>query len=373
MEKDYLAAHRGKVIKARGNLSCTDAFFQFLGIENTSSWAPDFDNNPTIDAYLRNIYTNHQPQLTEMSIERYAKMIAHNIWIDYIVKNDVEVQTTIARTEGELGKFNPTNYNMSDELVTIQTRTMMPRGFNRTVNVYQQSMLNPNTGQPEGFLKFTTEWRAIIAKIVSYEGTEPYENMSRGDIRQNIRNMFDALNTLIATGSYFTRQDFLDTEGITHNENPDNGTPMGNSQTTGWTFDPGYIRPVLAPVVFGDLAALFNPVLPVPTGLIGTPLTVWLTDNDLIEPTNLATVQTALTSIAAFLNANPAQTITITGLSDYNVLGGVSATPAITTQIATERANFIRGILIAPPFSVNADQIAVGAQIGDPGINITQP
>jgi hypothetical protein len=98
--EEYLKRHIEEIIKSRGNLSYTDAFFQFLGIANTPNWAPAFDNNPIIDTYLQNIYTAHQSQLTEMSIERYAKIIALNIWADYIVRNNTGTQTPITRSEG---------------------------------------------------------------------------------------------------------------------------------------------------------------------------------------------------------------------------------------------------------------------------------
>jgi hypothetical protein len=151
---------------------------------------------------------------------------------------------------------------MSDALDAIQTRRLMPRRFRRTVDSYQLNILDPITGQPEGFLKFTGEWKAIINEIASYEeSAETHPNMSRRDIRRNIRNMFGALSTLIDSGSYFTHQDLLSSEGINHIVNPNNNTPIGNSETTNWEFGAGYQTPLPTVLVpFNNIVMIFPAV-----------------------------------------------------------------------------------------------------------------
>jgi hypothetical protein len=379
---NYLDGYLGKTIRQRGNISYTDALLQFFGIANIDNWKTSFRSNTTIDAYLQTIFDSYGSQLTDMSIDKYATAAAKNIWIDFVEGGASAAQTTI--TEADLGAHNPYGYNLADELAKLNRA---PRRFRRAVNNYQETMLN---SEPEGFEEFSKQWRRIIQHIDSYENsTDPNANMSRRQIRRNIRSMLGVVNQLIQENKYFTYDDYGQSEVIVDIANPQSGIPSGlanntNSQgnntsnTTNWIFDPEYIKITInIPTEirrFNGLGLPFVPAPPFPTGMPTAALNQWLIDNNILDGEipegSIATVTEELRTIALYLNRDRDRTITITGRSNY---GTVSGNNNVALQVGLARANKIRDILVSE-LSIWANQITTMSVVGSPiGIVISQP
>jgi hypothetical protein len=381
----YLDGYNGKKISQRGNMSYTEALLSFLGITDITNWKSSFRSNTNIDAYLQTIFTTYQTQLTAMSIGKYTKVVATNVWIDFIVRGDSSAKTTI--NEGDLGATNPYSYNLVDALNGVP-RKYLPRQFRLAVVNYQQNML---TNQPEGFQTFTKEWRDIIKHILSYsDSNAEHEGMSQKQITQNIQNMFSAVNDLIQENKYFTEDDYLQLENITVHENPQNSTPAvavdkinsqgkNTSNTTAWVFNPEYkkVPPINIPSEldrFNALTLPFVPAPPFPSSMPPDVLDKWLADNKILEGeipvSSLNTVREELRTIALFLNRNTSQSITITGRSNY---GSSDGSNRIALQVGLARANRIKDILVSE-LGVGASQVRTTSIVGSPiGIIISQP
>lgn len=383
---NYLDGYMNKTISQRGNISYTKAFTDFLGIVDINdNWESSFRSNSTIDAYLQTIFTQYQSQLTAMSIGKYTKAVSTNIWFDFVIRGSSTAQSEI--TEADLGATNPYNYNLVDNLDGVPKK-LMPKRFRVTIVNYQNSML---TNEPEGYQRFTKEWGSTINRIKSYINTSTSnEGMSKDEIKQNIRNMFNAVNTLVQQGKYFTEDDYLQLEDITVIGNPENGIPAvagkdknkkGNntSNSTDWIFNPEYVKvpPINIPEEisrFNGLSIPFVPAPNLPSDMSDSELDKWLADNEILDGEipvgSLDNVRNELSTIALFLNRNTSETITITGQSNY---GSGDGRDRIPRQIGLARADKIKSIL-TDFFGVNGSQINTIGVVGSPiGIIISQP
>ncbi|WBM75254.1 hypothetical protein [Saprospira grandis] len=389
IEDEGLDDSSNEIIPDR-NISYKDSFLACLNINDISNWKSAFRANSTIDNYLQTVFNNFGSRITSLSLSKYAKIVARKIWVDLVVLGKSTIIPIDPEVDFEQAK--PMDYNLTDDLDMLETVGPVPKRFRQRVRQFQLTMLN---SQPQGFMDFAVEWKAILIHI----GKDPeiyfnkndlknkkktHKNMSKKQHKANYQNALSRLMILMDQNLYFTKSEYLSNEVITVLANPENGkvpsmakreNKKGNniSSSTNFLFAPGYTTPPPSNInagisTFNNLSLNFPTVPPA----IGNTIN-WLTSNNFTTPANLNQVQTVLTPIASFLRNNPNTTITITGSSNYGFVNGISANPLIAIQIAQSRANSIATILTTT-FRVPANQINTNTLVPSaPGVQITSP
>jgi len=372
--EDYLESTLNKKLnKGKGvdqpNLRLA-AFLDFLDIENIGSWNGAFEANSAIDSYLRDLYEKYTDEVTEFSLKKYALVAAKNTWFNMVGKGTLDANID----RSELGNPNPLNFQLSESLASIKSTKLIPKGLESEINSFQEKML---AEQPDGFSTFIVEWKKIINHLARYDNSKrEHASQSKKENKLNLQNMYVVVEKLLATGEYFTFNDYIAKEKIKDQANTENhsvpkeiknkkNSKKDNiSKTTGAIFDADYIRPdkdittILKEFNGTAIPFVAAPVLP---GLEmekdkTLDIEVWLKETGVldgeIQDGKIKEFAKSLSDIANYLNKNETAVIKIEGRSTYLVDGK----DYLAVKIANARAEKIRKILVND-FGAPASQI----------------
>jgi hypothetical protein len=369
--RDYLkSTFNKKLNKGKGvdqpNLRLA-AFLDFLDIENIGSWKGAFEVNSAIDSYLRDLYEKYTDEVTDFSLKKYALVAAKNTWLNMIGIGTLEANID----RSELGNPNPLNFQLSESLGSIKSTKLIPKGLESEINSFQEKML---AEQPDGFSTFIVEWKKVINHLARYDNSKrEHASQSKKENKLNVQNMYVVVERLLATGEYFTFNDYIAKEKIKDQANTENHSAPNDvdnkknskkdniSKTTGAIFDADYVRPdkdittILKEFNGTAIPFVAAPVLP-GLEMKKEELDAWLKETGVldgeIQDGSIKKFTKSLSDIANYLNKNETAVIKIEGRSTYLVDGK----DYLAVKIANARAEKIRKILVND-FGAPASQI----------------